>query len=205
MVHYNAATKTVQTYDGRETAPAAATENYLRHVSATDTSTPKPDLGSQFANVRASGRAIGTPGAVRMLELAHQDNGKLPWADLFQPGIKLATDGFPIGGRMASAIAGARNDLLRDAEATAYFLNPDLTPRALGTTIKNPAYAATLTSIAQGGANALYTGPIAQSIVDKIKVTSGGATTTVAITPGLTEMSDLANYKAVRRPAVCFR
>jgi gamma-glutamyltranspeptidase/glutathione hydrolase len=203
MVHYNASTKTVQTYDGRETAPKAATENYLRHVSASDTSTPLPNLGSQFASVRASGRAIGTPGAVRMLELAHKDNGKMAWADLFQPGIKLATDGFPIGGRMAAAIAGARNDLLRDPEATAYFLNPDLSPKALGTTIKNPAYAATLTSIAQGGANAFYTGPIAQSIVDKIKVTSGGATTTVAITPGLTEMSDLANYQAVRRPAVC--
>lgn len=203
MLHYNAATKAVQSYDGRETAPAAATENYLRHVSASDTSTPKPDLGNPFSNVRASGRSIGTPGAVRMLELAHQDNGRMPWADLFQPGIKLAGDGFPISGRMASAISGARNDLLRDAEATAYFLNADYSPKALGTVIKNPAYAATLTSIAQGGANALYTGPIAQSIVDKIKATSGGATTTVAITPGLTEMSDLANYKAVRRAAVC--
>jgi gamma-glutamyltranspeptidase / glutathione hydrolase len=203
MLHYNAATKTVQSYDGRETAPAAATENYLRHVSATDTTNPKPDLGSSFASTRASGRSIGTPGAVRMLELAHQDNGKMPWADLFQPAIKLATDGFPIGGRMAAAIAGARNDLLRDPDATAYFLNPDYSPKALGTVIKNPEYAATLSTIASQGANGLMTGAVAQSIVNKIKVTSGGATTTVAITPGLTELSDLANYKAVRRPAVC--
>jgi gamma-glutamyltranspeptidase / glutathione hydrolase len=203
MLHYNAATKTVQSYDGRETAPAAATENYLRHVSTSDTTNPKPDLGSAFASTRASGRSIGTPGAVRLLELAHQDNGKMPWADLFQPAIKLATDGFPIGGRMAAAIAGARNDLLRDPDATAYFLNPDYSPKALGTTIKNPDYAATLATIASQGANGLMTGPVAQSIVNKIKVTSGGATTTVAITPGLTEMSDLANYKAVRRPAVC--
>lgn len=203
MLHYNAATKTVQSYDGRETAPAAATENYLRHVSASDTTNPKPDLGSSFASTRASGRSIGTPGAVRMLELAHQDNGKMPWADLFQPAIKLATDGFPIGGRMAAAIAGARNDLLRDPDATAYFLNPDYSPKALGTVIKNPDYAATLSTIASQGANGLLTGAVAQSIVNKIKVTSGGATTTVAITPGLTELSDLANYKAVRRPAVC--
>lgn len=203
VLHYNAASRTVQSYDGRETAPAAATENYLRWVSATDQTTPKPELGSQFANVRASGRAIGTPGAVRVLELVHQDHGRKAWSTLFQPGIKLATDGFPISGRMAAAIAGARNDLLRDPDATAYFLNPDLTPKALGATIKNPDYAATLTAIAQGGANAFYTGPIAQSIVNKIKVTSGGVTTTVAITPGLTEMSDLANYQAVRRPAVC--
>ncbi len=203
MLHYNATTKQVQSYDGRETAPAAATEDYLRFVSATDRTNPLPNLGSSFASTRASGRSIGTPGAVRMLELAHQDHGRQAWSTLFAPGVKLATDGFPISGRMAAAIAGARNDFLRDADATAYFLNADFTPKALGTNIKNPDYAATLNSIAQGGANAFYTGPIAQSIVNKIKVTSGGATTTVAITPGLTEMSDLANYRAQRRDPVC--
>ena len=207
MLHYNAATKAVESYDGRETAPAAATEDYLRFVSSTNQTTPLPNLGTgptgEFLSVRASGRSIGTPGVVRMLELAHKDHGSNPWPALMQPGIKLATDGFAIGGRMAAAIAGARNDFLRDADATSYFLNPDYTPKALGTVIKNPAYAATLTSIAQGGANAFYTGPIAQSIVEKIKVTSGGATTTVAITPGLTELGDLANYKAIKRTPVC--
>ena len=207
MLHYNASTGQVQSYDGRETAPAAATENYLRHVSASDQTNPLPNLGTdatgQFLSTKASGRSIGTPGAVRMLELAYQDNGKLAWSTLMQPGIKLATDGFPISGRMAAAVAGARNDLLRDPEAAAYFLNPDYSPKAFGTVIKNPAYAATLGSLAQGGANAFYTGPIAQSIVDKIRVTSGGVTATVAITPGLTDMSDLANYKAVRRTPVC--
>ena len=203
MLHYNANTKVVQSYDGRETAPAAATEDYLRYVSAADKTNPLPNLGQSFLSTKASGRSIGTPGALRMLELAHQDNGSQPWAGLFQPGIKLATDGFAISGRMASAINGARDDLLRDPEAAAYFLNSDYTPRALGSTIRNPAYAATLGTIAQGGANAFYTGPIAQSIVDKIKVTTGGVTSTVAITPGLTELSDLANYKAVRRTPVC--
>ena len=203
MLHYNANTKVVQSYDGRETAPAAATEDYLRYVSAADKTNPLPNLGQSFLSTKASGRSIGTPGALRMLELAYQDNGSQPWAGLFQPGIKLATDGFAISGRMASAISGARDDLLRDPEAAAYFLNNDYTPKALGSTIKNPAYAATLGTIAQGGANAFYTGPIAQSIVDKIKVTTGGVTSTVAITPGLTELSDLANYKAVRRTPVC--
>ena len=203
MLYYNAATRAVQSYDGRETAPAAATEDYLRYVSAADKTNPLPNLGSTFLSTKASGRSIGTPGAVRMLELAHQDNGSKPWATLFQPGIKLATDGFAISGRMAAAIAGARDDLLRDREAAAYFLNADLTPKALGTPLKNTAYAATLTSLAQGGANALYTGPIAQAIVDKIRATSGGVVTPVAITPGLTELSDLANYKAVRRTPVC--
>lgn len=207
MLHYNASTKVVQSYDGRETAPAAATEDYLRFISATNQTNPLPNLGSDptglFLSTKASGRSIGTPGALRMLELAYQDNGRTPWGHLMQPGIKLATDGFPISGRMAAAINGARNDLLRDSEAAAYFLNADYSAKTLGTVIKNPAYAATLGSIAQGGANAFYTGPIAQSIVDKIKVTSGGVTSTVAITPGLTELSDLANYSAVRRTPVC--
>ena len=207
MLHYNASTKQLQSYDGRETAPAAATENYLRHISSSDQTQPLPNLGTdatgQFLSTKASGRSIGTPGAVRMLELAYQDNGKLAWSTLLQPGIKLATDGFPISGRMAAAIAGARNDLLRDPDAAAYFLNADYSAKALGTVVKNPAYAATLGSIAQDGANAFYTGPIAQSIVDKIRVTSGGVTSTVVITPGLTDMNDLANYKAVRRTPVC--
>ncbi len=207
MLHYNAATKAVQSYDGRETAPAAATEDYLRFVSSTNQTNPLPNLGNdatgQFLSTKASGRSIGTPGALRMLELAHQDNGRAAWSALMQPGIKLASNGFPVSGRMAAAIAGARTDLLRDPEAAAYFLNADYSAKALGTVIKNPDYAATLASIAQGGANAFYTGPIAQSIVDKIKVSSGGVTSTVAITPGLTELSDLANYKAIRRTPVC--
>ena len=203
MLHYTAATGVVDSYDGRETAPAAATEDYLRYVSATDKTNPLPTLGSSFTSTKASGRSIGTPGAVRMLELAYQEHGKLPWNSLFRSGIRLATDGFSISGRMAAAISGARDDLLRDPEAAAYFLNADFTPRALGTTIKNPAYADTLSTIAQNGASALYTGPIAESIVSKIKVTTGGVTSTVAITPGLTELSDLANYRAVRRTPVC--
>ena len=203
MLHYKASNKTVQSYDGRETAPAAATEDYLRYVSATDKTNPLPNLGTSFLSTKASGRSIGTPGAVRMLELAHQDHGRAPWRLLFDPAINLASGGFQISGRMAAAIAGARTDLMRDAEASAYFLNPDFSAKTLGTTIKNPAYADTLRQLAAGGADALYTGPIAQSIVDKIKVTSGGVVTPVAITPGLTEMSDLANYRAIRRSPVC--
>jgi gamma-glutamyltranspeptidase / glutathione hydrolase len=205
MLHYKASTNTVESYDGRETAPAAATEDYLRYVSATDKTNPLPNLGSSFASTRASGRSIGTPGVVRMLELAHQDHGGQPWSELFVPAIKLATSGFPISGRMAAAISGARNDLLRDDDAAGYFLNSgdNYSAKTVGTMIRNPSYAGTLGAIASGGANAFYTGQIAQEIVNKIKVSAGGVTTTVAITPGLTELSDLANYKAIRRTPVC--
>ena len=196
MLHYDAAQKKVQAYDGRETAPAAATGNYLRWVSDADRTAPLP------GGARASGRSIGTPGAVRMLELAHQDHGKLAWKGLFGSAEKLASDGFLISGRMASAIAGATTGLSRDPEAVAYFFNADGSPKALGTTIKNPAYAATLKTIADGGADAFYTGPVAEGIVAKIKASSGG-NPVVAITPGLTELSDLANYRAKRRDPVC--
>ena len=211
MLHYNAATKVVQAYDGREQAPAAATQDYLRYISPTNTAYPLPAPasattdGAAFGGVRASGRSVGTPGAVRMLELAHQDNGKLPWNSLFGNGIKLATDGFKISGRLADAISLNRSSLLVDAEATALYYGPgpDYTAKPLGTVLKNPAYADSLSAIASGGANALYTGPIAQAIVDKIKATAGNGPTPIALTPGLTELSDLAAYKAVKRTAVC--
>ena len=197
MLHYDAKTKAVQSYDGRETAPAAATPNYLRYVDdTTDRTTPKP-------NARASGRSIGTPGAMRLLDLAYRDHGRTPWKDLFQPGIKLATDGFPISGRMAAAIASVQTNLLADADATATYLNPDLTPRALGTIFKLPAYAATLATIADSGnADPLYTGPIAQAIVAKINATAN-ASSGAAITPGKTTLADLAGYQAKRRDPIC--
>ena len=211
MLHYNAKTKVVQSYDGREQAPAAATPDYLRYISATNLAYPLPAPatattdGAAFGGVRASGRSVGTPGAVRMLELAHQDNGKLAWSGLFGAGTKLATDGFKISGRMADAIAANKASLLVDADATAYFYGPGpgYEPKPLGTLLKNQPYADTLAAIASGGASAMYTGPIAQAIVDKIKATVGSGPTAIALTPGLTEMSDLAAYKAVKRNPVC--
>ncbi len=195
LLHYDAATKEVLAYDGRETAPAAATVNHLRWIDdATNQTTPQP-------SARASGRSIGTPGTVRMLGMAHAAHGTLPWKDLFLPALALATDGFKISGRMAGAIEGSRERLLNDAEATAYFLNPDETAKALGTVIQNPAYAATLTTIADNGADAFYTGAIAQGIVDKINIAA--APDGSPITPGKTTLADLANYEAKVREPVC--
>jgi gamma-glutamyltranspeptidase/glutathione hydrolase len=108
MLHYDAKTKKVQSYDGREMAPAAATEDYLRTISATNAAPPlpipagtAPESNAAFTPLKQSGRSVGTPGAVRMLDLAHKDYGSLAWKDLFASGVQLATDGFPISGRMA--------------------------------------------------------------------------------------------------------
>ncbi len=211
MLHYNASTKKVQAYDGREQAPAAATEDYLRYIGGGNTAYPLPAPASAttdsaaFNGVRASGRSVGTPGAMRMLALAHQDAGKLPWKELFASGITLASDGFKISGRLADAITLNRASLLVDADATAYFYGPgpDYAAKPLGTLLKNPAYADTLNAIAAQGADALYTGAIAQDIVAKIKATQGSGPSAIALTPGLTETTDLAAYTAVRRDAVC--
>ena len=207
MLHFDAKTKKVESYDGRETAPAAATPDYLRTISDSNTAPPLPVLtapesGASFNLLRQSGRSIGTPGAVRMLDVAYKDHGSLPWKDLFTEASTLASNGFPISGRMAAAIDGAKVLLQTDPEAAAYFLNADGSARVLGSIIKNPAYAATLNTLASSGANALYTGAIAQNIVNKIKMTSGGSPS-FAITPGLTELSDLANYQAKKRDPVC--
>ncbi len=191
LLYYDAATKTVQSYDGRETAPAAATANYLRYIDdVTNQTLPRP-------TARLSGRSIGTPGVLRMLELAYQDHGRLPWRDLFQPGIDIATNGFFISPRMAASIAADVTNLSRDPDAKAYFLNADGTGKAAGTVLKNPALAATFTAIGNNGASAFYTGDIAQAIIDKVNDTTGGITT------GKTTLADLSAYRAQRRDPIC--
>jgi gamma-glutamyltranspeptidase/glutathione hydrolase len=194
ILYYDAATREVSSYDGREMAPAAADENYLRWKSASDQTSPLP------TTIR-SGRSIGTPGTLRVLEMAHNEHGRLPWKDLFDPAIKLATDGFPIPPRMAASISSASTvaNIQRDPEMAAYFLNADGSPRKVNTLIKNPALATTFSSIASTGADAFYgNGPIAQAIVAKIASTYGGTTTA-----GLTTLADMANYRAKKRTPVC--
>jgi gamma-glutamyltranspeptidase/glutathione hydrolase len=122
MLHYKRDTGTVTAYDGRETAPAAATENYLRWISDTQQTTPLP-------NARASGRSIGTPGVLHMLDAAHKDAGKLTWKELFDPAIKIATDGFKISPRMGASIAGSASSLARDPRPRLTSSTPTTRPR----------------------------------------------------------------------------
>lgn len=190
LLYYDAATRKIDAYDGREVAPAAATANYLRWVDDTNRTAPQP-------NTRASGRSIGVPGVLRLLETAHRDHGRTPWRDLFTPAITLADQGFTISPRMADQIAQSAGDLARDANARAYFLNSDGSPKAVGTTLTNPAMAKTLGAIATDGPDAFYTGAIARDIVDAVATTSGGRT------PGAMTSADLAGYRAKKRTALC--
>jgi len=189
LLYYDAAAGAVQAYDAREIAPAAATENYLRWISDTDRTEPKPDT-------RASGRSIGVPGIVRLMQDVHAEHGKTGWRDLFSPAIALADDGFDISGRMAAAIADAAPQLKLDPPAAEYLLNADGGPKGEGTRLTNPAYAKTLGVIASDP-QSFYTGAIADDIVDAVADTSGGRT------PGLMTTEDLAGYTVKRREALC--
>ncbi len=190
LLHYDAATRTVEAYDGRETAPAAADENYLRWINATDHTEPQP-------NTRASGRSIGVPGVLRMLELAHREHGRMPWRDLFDPAVALADRGFEISPRLAAQIAESAPDLARDPAAAAYFLNPDGSGKPAGTVLTNPAMSKTLSAVAGDGADAFYTGPIAEDMVAAARSEVGGRT------PSLLTTDDLAGYRPKKRTALC--
>ena len=190
LIHWDPETGAIDVYDGRETAPAAATPDYLRWIDVSDRRTPIP-------SARVSGRSIGTPGTVHMLSEAHGDHGSFPWAELFDPAIRIAEEGFQISPRMAASIEGSRSQLSRDPIAAAYFLTPAGTGKPAGTLLRSPELGEVFQQLAAEGVSAFYTGSIAQDIVDAIADTTGG------ITPGLTTLEDLATYRSVRREAVC--
>lgn len=190
LLYYDAASGSVRAYDGRETAPAAATENYLRWVSDTDRTEPRPDA-------RASGRSIGVPGIVRLLDEAHREFGSKTWRELFEPAVSLADRGFDISPRLAAAIADAAPQLRVDPAAAAYLLNEDGSPKPVGTRLTNPAYSKTLGAIASDGAQAFYQGDIARAIVASAADTEGGRT------PSLITEPDLAGYAVKQRQPLC--
>ena len=176
--------KNVRTYDGRETAPAGATERLFLQADGT----PMP-----FTRAQIGGRSVGTPGVLRALELAHKKHGRLPWAQLFEPAIKLAEQGFAISPRLHQLIA-SDSSLRSSPDMVAYFLNADGSPKAIGTRLKNPALAAVLQRIANEGPDALYRGVVAQEIVRKVQ---GHAN------PGSLSLNDLKGYTAKERAPLC--
>jgi gamma-glutamyltranspeptidase/glutathione hydrolase len=176
--------KAVRTYDGRETAPAGATEKLFLQANG-------QPMG--FTQAQIGGRSVGTPGVLRALELAHQKHGRLPWAQLFEPAIRLAEQGFAISPRLHQLIA-ADSSMPRSPEMMAYFRNADGSPKAVGTNLKNPALAAVFKRIAHEGPDALYKGPVAEEIAAKVQ---GHAN------PGSLSLTDLANYQAKERAPLC--
>ncbi len=176
----------VQAFDGRETAPAAATPQLFMGADGK----PLP-----FMDAVASGRSVGVPGAVAMLALAHRQHGKLPWARLFDPAIALAEQGFAISPRLNSLLAG-ETALKADPVAAAYFYRADGSPHPVGHVLKNPELATVLRNLAAIGPLALHDGPVARAIVAKVQQHP--------VRPGTLSLDDLKRYAPKEREALCF-
>ncbi|PMQ15186.1 gamma-glutamyltransferase [Janthinobacterium sp. AD80] len=177
--------KGVQAFDGRETAPAAADEHLFQNADGSPVSRATGVVG---------GRSVGAPGVLRMLELAHKEHGKLPWATLFGPAIKLAHGGFPVSQRL-NGLLNWDQALKRDPVAAAYFYDKDGKAWPVGHVLKNPQLARTLREIARGGADAFYNGRIARDIAAKVAAHPSN--------PGKLTAQDIAGYKAKVRVPVC--
>ncbi|MEZ5290936.1 MAG: gamma-glutamyltransferase [Vicinamibacterales bacterium] len=185
LLHYDGTAKTLLGYDGRETAPAAATPDQFMTLGK-----PLP-----FLDAVTGGLSVGTPGAVSMMAMAHAKHGKLPWAALFQPAIDLAEKGFPISPRLYTALAGTAERLCREKAVAAHYLKSDCTPKDEGSLLKNPELAATLRAIAKDGPKAFYSGPIAEAIVNAVR--------SHPTNPGRLTLQDLAGYTPKVREPIC--
>jgi gamma-glutamyltranspeptidase/glutathione hydrolase len=184
LVYWDAKSRTLATFDGRETAPAAAKpDRFMRDG--------KP---MQFEQAVRSGLSVGVPGTVRTLEAVHRRYGKLPWAALFAPAIKLAENGFPVSPRLSVLLNASRPENFSPA-ARAYFFDESGKPRAVGTLLKNPEYAATLKTIAAKGADAFYSGAIADAVVKAVREAPS--------IPGDLTAADLSGYVAKERDPIC--
>ncbi|AZF40858.1 Gamma-glutamyltranspeptidase [Pseudomonas sp. R1-43-08] len=174
----------VHAYDGRETAPAGATERLFLNADGTPMA---------FTDAQIGGRSVGTPGVLRALEMAHKQHGHLQWAKLFEPAIRLSEQGFAISPRLHSLIAADRF-IAQSPDMAAYFLNTDGSPKATGTLLKNPALAKVFKRIAKEGPDALYHGPIADEIARKVQGNRNAGSLTQA---------DLTGYAAKERTPLC--
>lgn len=176
----------IETIDGRETAPAAATPHWFE-VNGNVLSVPQAIPG---------GLSVGVPGNVRLMEMAHRNHGKLAWKTLFGPAIRLARDGFQVTPRLRQALGRSRGTAALTPEGQALYYGSDGQPLPVGATIRNPALAAFLGRLASEGSTAFYAGDNAARIA--------AAVATAPRNPAPMTSADIGAYKAKARPPVCF-
>jgi gamma-glutamyltranspeptidase/glutathione hydrolase len=192
VVYYDAKSRKTSAIDAREKAPASSTEGHFYFS------------WFPFAIAWQSGLSVGVPGIPRMMEHLHHQYGQLPWHTLFHPAIKLARDGYPLTMATSEEVAALLdyNPLcgirffFRDPVVFDYFVNAACDAKPAGTLMHNPAYAETLSTLADKGADGFYTGSIAADIVNAVQNDSRIA--------GDMTTDDLANYQVVEREPVCF-
>jgi gamma-glutamyltranspeptidase/glutathione hydrolase len=184
LLYYDAWTRGITVYDGRETAPMGATAGMFLDAAG------KP---LRFFDAAASGMSVGVPGAIALLELAHKEHGKLPWADLFGASIAAAREGFTVSSRLAAWLEIIKA-FREDPAARATYFNADGSPKKQGDRVVNPALADTMQRIATEGARVLREGPIAEEMVARVRGHKR---------PGTLALSDLASYQPIKREPVC--
>lgn len=182
LMHFDGAD--VQAYDGRETAPAAVTDELFMEDGE-----PLP-----FMEAVASGLSVGVPGTLRMLEQAHAEHGQLAWQELFTPAITLAEEGFAVSQRLHTSLAN--DEYLRENDlAQAFYYSADGEPLEVGTTLKNPALAAILRRIAEEGSAAFYEGEVAEDLVEQVQ--------SHPVRPGKVSLDDISGYQSLEREPLC--
>ncbi|MBO9624208.1 MAG: gamma-glutamyltransferase [Sphingomonas sp.] len=184
FVQYDAKAKRTTTVDGREAAPMAATPHWFFGPDG------KP---LNHEDAVPGGRSVGVPGTLRAMALAHHRSGKLPWATLFEPAIRLARDGFDVSPRFNNALRSYARHV--DAGVRAIFYGPDGKPLPVGAHVRNPDQAALLERVARQGPDSFYVGPQAQKLVNTVN--------NAARNPSRMTLGDLASYEAKDRPVLC--
>lgn len=185
LLYYDAATGKTTVYNGREKAPATATPDRFL----------KPDgKPMSYPEAVTSGRATGVPGAMFALEKAHKDHGRLKWATLFDDPETLATKGFAVSRRLGRYLQTGNFAQKSVPDAKAYFGTADGGYLKTGDTLKNPAYAGTLKTLARQGMDAYRKGPLADQIIAKVNA---------APLPGGMTLKDLAGYQPQVLEPVC--
>ncbi|NKB49463.1 MAG: gamma-glutamyltransferase [Alphaproteobacteria bacterium] len=186
LLHHDGASKELIAYDGRETAPTAATEKLFLRIDG---------MPMGFFDAVVGGRSVGTPGTVALLASVHETHGKLPWKRLFEPAIALAENGFTVNARLEGLLQGRRGERLRSHAPAANYFFPGGVPLKAGQTVTNKPFADTLRTIAENGSEAFYTGAIASDVVATVQGATGN--------PGVLSEADLAGYRAIKRAPVC--
>jgi len=185
LMHFDAKSGEIASYDGRETAPKSA--NPYMFLDGTGKK-------RKFQDVVPGGLSVGVPGLLRMFELAHKRHGKLAWKKLFEPAIKLATEGFAVSPRLNRLIAKDKH-LKKFPATAAYFFAKDGSALPAGHRLTNKPYARALGLIAKYGAGTFYSGPFAQEIIRTVNQ--------APVNPGKMTEADFQEYRAKRREPVC--
>lgn len=172
-------------YDGRETSPAAVDETLFLDAQGNPL---------DFMDAVTSGLSVGVPGVLKMLELAHRDQGQLDWEVLFQPAIRLAEQGFSVSPRLHKLLASDRY-LQQDSLAAAFYYDDQGEPHPVGYLLRNPALASILKRVAREGSNAFYQGIVAADLVARVRQHPRH--------PGLLSENDLSAYVPLRREPIC--